>query len=136
MGRQGLSRSVVLDRQEHLVIDAVVDPLRLDVFSIFNEFDLLWLSVSNAMGDGVVVVVDDLVGVFGIPEDLSSEGQDDELQRVTRDLSVEPEDQVLEQVFVVQLALFVDLLDFLVVLELLGDLIFLLLLLLQFELLG
>ncbi len=64
----------------------------MDVLSIFNKFNLLWLPISDAMGDRGVVIVNYLVSVFGIPVDLPTECKDDELQGITRDFSVEPED--------------------------------------------
>lgn len=115
-----LSGSVVLGGQQHLIVDSIVNPLRLDIFSVGEDLDELGVSISDDVGDSFIRDVD---GV-SVVQDLTTEGEDDEFKGVSGDFSVAEEDQAFEEVGVSIVVFTIHLLNSFILVEFIRDSVF------------
>ncbi len=105
-----------------MIVDGVVNPLRLDVFSIGLHLDELGVSVGQNVGDSVIFDVDGIV----VPDNNSSEAENDELEGISRDFSGTEENKSFKEVGSLVAVFILDLLHGFVFGEIVIKLVFLL----------
>lgn len=109
-----------MDGEEHTVVDSIINPLRLEIFSVGEDLDELGVSISDDVGDSFIRDVD---GV-SVVQDLTTEGEDDEFKGVSGDFSVTEEDQALEEVGMSIVVLAIHLLNSFILVEFIRDSVF------------